>query len=165
MNTAIRNKIKEYNEQYIKTPKNVLEIGSMYDTCGTRCVFNNARDYCGVDEEGGPSVDIVADYHRLDRVFEYNPDVILCIKHLEKDTNPIQTIDSAKELLAVNGFLVISTLMSTVGRSRSNRDFLRFLPDFYLNVFFKGLNVLDLCEVTDGKQSSICGIAMKAVTI
>lgn len=151
MTITIQNKIKEFRDRFIKNPWNVVEVGE-YDMDGyARELFKDANDFCRVDCRRHVEIDIVADCHEIHRLFDYNPDVVLCLNALNFDRRPQTTIKSVKKLLMPGGFLIIATPIINGGS--------------FADAFFYEYEVLDMCELLfDGKRT-ICGIARKPYTI
>lgn len=139
MNSALQQKIIEYKQQ-LKHIQYVVEIGSLDYTGGNRKLFEEADDFCGIDEVRGPGVDMVSDFRDIYRLFDFNPDVILCVNVFKNNNHYKTVIKSIREALMPGGYLFL------------------FMPDRgFVDAFFNGYEVLDLSTV----DSTICGLARK----
>lgn len=165
MTPAIQNKIEEYKKKFILKPGNVIELGSFNVNGGVRHIFNDADDYVGLDMSRGPGVDIVANIHEADKLFEYRADTILCLETLEHDNQPWLSVEAMRNLLIPGGFLVISTPLNGFPEHRYPKDYFRYLKDSYTDWFFDGYDILDICEVYHEGYGTICGIAKKPFKI
>lgn len=165
MTPELQGKVKEYREKFIKDPGYVIEFGSLNVNGGVRHLFEDARDYVGIDMERGPGVDIVMNCHEAYRYFEYEADTIICMEMLEHDDQPWLTMKSIHSLLSKGGYLIISSPMNGFPEHRYPKDYFRYMKDAYTDWFFKDLEILDLSEVKSGENSCICGIAKKPYKI
>lgn len=147
----IREKIIEYKKRFLEKPGYVVEIGNPNLDGFTRKLFEDAEDFCQIDEILTRDVDIIGDCHKAESLFDYNPDVVLCLRMLEYDKRPKAIIKSVRELLMPGGYMIISTPYSEEGS--------------YADVMFGGYEILDLSIVEYNGHTTICGIAKKPYTI
>jgi len=165
MTPAIQAKVKEYVDKYIATIGNVIEVGSHNVNGGVRHLFEKADDYVGIDMDRGPGVDIIMNSHVVDRKFGYKPNVIVCLEMLEHDNAPWLTVQAMRNLLAPEGYLIISTPMNGFPEHRYPKDYFRYMRDAYTDWFFDGFSILDLSNLNWEGYGTICGIAQKPSTI
>ena len=143
MDTAIQKKITEYKQKHIPKPLYVVEIGShIYDGV-KRSMFDDADNFCEISNERGPGIDIVHGYDDIDRLFDFNPDVIICLDVLCKKANCKKIINAVRETLMPGGYLILSFKNEGEGS--------------YIDAFFNGYEVFDVSTV----ERTICGIARK----
>jgi hypothetical protein len=151
MSIELQNKIKEYKERFIPSPDNVVETGGWGADGCARHIFSDARDFCRIDLHRGVGVDIVADYHEADKLFDFNPDVVICLSLLAPDKRPGATIKAARAMLMPGGYMIACCPLKDGGS--------------YLDVLLLGYLVLDTSYLSFEGNSTICGIAKKPYTI
>jgi hypothetical protein len=147
METLIRNKIREYREKFIEKPGYVVELGSYDMNGGMRTLFEDADDFCGIDTHRGPGVDIVSEYCEVGRLFDYNPDTIICLDIFPKITRTKTVIRGVRETLIAGGFIIVAGKVWEGGS--------------VLDALFSGYEVFDLSTA----EGTICGIAKKPYRI
>lgn len=143
MDAALQQKITEYKNAHISSPQYVLEVGSLDLTGGNRHLFPEADNFCGIDEKRGPGVDMCFNLEEVDKLFDFNPDVIICLDIFKTTSNIRKIIKSVRETLMPGGYLLI--FLPQVGEGS------------YADAFFNGYEVFDLVVV----NRTICGIARK----
>ena len=162
MTPTLQAKVKEYKDTYLDKAQYVVELGSFNVNGGVRHFFEDDKiDYCGVDMVRGPGVDIVSDIHECNKLFDYQPDVVICLETLEHDNKPWESIKAMRELLQPHGYLIISTPMNGFPDHKYPKDYFRYMTDAYTDLFFEGYEILDLCEIYYEGYGTICGIARK----
>jgi len=138
----------------------VLEIGSMDVNGNVRFMVPSGVQYVGLDMRPGPNVDVVMNAHdirgtSLDRVW----DMVICLETLEHDDRFWETVDVMRDI--VGRYLVVSTPTIGFKYHPHPKDYYRFTEDFYRDVLFRGMDVLDLRQVVDHEGNpSLCGVAM-----
>lgn len=146
MQPALQQKLKEY-KKLIKKPGYVVELGALDTTGGNRRFFEDADDFCGIDCQRGPGVDIVADCEEVDRLFDFNPDTIICLDVFKQYPRRRRIVKAIRETLIPGGYLMV--FMSKTGEGSC------------LDALFDGYEVLDVTIA----ETTICGIAMKPYKI
>lgn len=147
MEYSAQSKLIEYKKKYIQKPGYVVELGSYDVTGGNRHLFEDADDFCGIDLKRGPGVDIVADCSEVDRLFDFNPDTIICLDVFKYYPRQKRIIKAIRESLSPGGYLMV--FMSKVGEGSC------------LDALFEGYQVLDVTIA----ETTICGIALKPYRI
>jgi len=146
--------LQSVRERFVPKAENVLEIGSRIVNGSARKIFDNAEKYVGVDQEPGDGVDLVANAHTLDLPDHF--DLILCCEMLEHDNSPLLTMAAIRRHLVPGGLLIITTPANGFPDHRFPRDYWRFMPDTYTDLFFAGMEVLELTEI---EGPTLCGVA------
>jgi SAM-dependent methyltransferase len=127
----------------------VLELGSKDFNGSVRPLFNNVKEYIGVDMQDGPGVDLVCDVHSLlnlkemypiqddcqfeDLCFDENQgwcdchdnrqfDLIICLEMLEHDVAFWRTMNNIGWFLKPRGRLILSARGATRGRDGKNGE-------------------------------------------
>jgi len=135
MNAHILGWLAKVRDQFIRKPGDVLEIGSLNINGTARSVFEiAATSYLGVDMCAGPGVDLMCNAHDLDLGRQF--DTVLCLEMLEHDTHPHRTIDVLHKHAA--RWLVISAAANGFREHKYPRDYWRFRPDAFRELFFTG---------------------------
>lgn len=147
MDPAAQKKIKEYKRKYLAKAEYVLEIGSFDTDGGNRHLFEDVDDFCGIDNHRGPGVDIVTDCSEVDRLLDYNPDVVICLDVIDREKNKKKIVRAVRETVMPGGLLIISIPSRGEGS--------------YADALFEGYDVFDLTIV----GTTICGIAQKPYKI
>lgn len=147
MKQQIREKIREYKKKFIKKSEYIVEVGSCDSEGGVKHLFEDADDFCGIDNHRGPGVDMVSPLFEVNKLFDFNPDTVIYLKNNKNDKYINKTIKAVRDLIIPGGYLIIC-IPNTVEGS-------------YADVLFGGYKILDLTEV----ESTICGIAQKPYTI
>lgn len=140
----MRQKVKEYLKKYVKDQGYVVEIGS------GECIadlFEEADDFCKIDMHRGVGIDIVSDFVDIDRLFDYEPDTIVCVDLFAHTKRYKKVISAIRDTLIPGGFIIVF-FPKTDGGS-------------YIDSLFNGYEVFDVS--TD--DTMICGIAMKPYRI
>lgn len=84
-------------------PGSVVEIGSRDINGSVRHLFSG--DYCGLDLEPGPGVDLVCDAV----LYDAPPvDIVVCLEVLEHAPEPARVVAAAKRLLRRGGLLILT---------------------------------------------------------
>jgi SAM-dependent methyltransferase len=151
--------LKSAKERFAPTPGSVLEVGS-YDVNGSpRSVFGQATEYLGIDRQEGPGVDLVADAATLDLGQKFG--VVLCCETLEHTADPLRIVERLKSHVAPGGILIVTTPGNGFGEHFFPRDYYRFMPNFYEDILFDGMEILEIAQVRgkDEAGPSMCGIA------
>lgn len=151
---------------WLPKPGRVLEVGA-YNVNGTpRSVFEPyAESYIGTDMQAGPGVDVVVNNDDLRDKFQYQSfDTVICCEVLEHDSYFGDTLFSMKQhLLKPGGHLIISTPTFGFPLHRYPKDYWRFGEDAYREVFFAGMEIIDLRHLNSaaGANTTLAGIARK----
>ena len=153
MTTAILEWLMTIKQRFVAHTGRVLEIGSLNVNGTPRSVFHDAKKYVGVDMQFGPDVDVVADAHILQLVDMF--DLVICCEMLEHDKNPFATLQTLHNHLCESGLLVITTPASGFPEHKYPRDYWRFMPDTYRDIFFNGMEMLELVEIAG---PTLCGV-------
>lgn len=152
-------------EVYLPQPGRVLEVGSLNVNGTPRTVFEAvAESYTGTDMQAGDGVDVVVNNgDLLDRFRPGTFDTVICCEVLEHDSYFGDTWFNMLNLLANNGHLIITTPTFGFPLHRYPKDYWRFGEDAYRDVFFAGMDILDLrhLDSADGKNTTIAGLARK----
>jgi len=135
----------EMKERHHLSPARVLDIGSRNVNGSPRRVFGDAAEYVGVDREPGPGVDLVTDVHDLHLGETF--DLVLCCEMLEHDRDPLETIWVMRDHLADGGHMVITSPAQGFKQHRYPRDYWRFMPDAYRDLFFRDMDLLELTRI------------------
>jgi 2-polyprenyl-3-methyl-5-hydroxy-6-metoxy-1,4-benzoquinol methylase len=104
--------------------------------------------------EPGAGVDVVANANDLQSSERF--DLVLCCEVLEHDRTPLDTVATCKRSMRNDGLLIITTPANGFPDHKYPRDYWRFMPDAYTDLFFAGMKVLELLEI-DGP--TLCGAA------
>lgn len=154
--------------------RTVLEIGSMNVNGSARSAIDHLK-WWGVDLEKGPDVDdVVSDvciYTEYLLQNRYLPNTYVACECLEHTRDPIATINEMKKAMwfscetlgddPENHKLVITSPSYHFGYHAYPRDYWRFSTDTLEDVFFDGLEILDLCylDSNEGERTTVAGIA------
>lgn len=147
MDTALQNKLIEYKKKFINKPGYVVEIGSFDMYGGNHHLFEDADDFCGIDNHRGPGTDIVADYTEVDRLFDFNPDTLICLDVFRKGINSKKLIKAIRETVIPGGILIVFIPVENGGS--------------FADAIFSEYEVYDLITI----ERTICGIAKKPYKI
>ena len=151
--------LETVRERFCPQQCTVLEVGSMDVNGSARTAFGDAVEYLGVDQEAGPGVDLICNAHDLaiGRTF----DVVLCCETLEHDTDPLTTIRQMKAHVAPGGLLVVTTPGNGFGEHFCPRDYFRFMANFYEDILFDGMTILEIAQIQGAGQTgpTICGVS------
>jgi len=152
-------------EVYLPQPGRVLEVGSLNVNGTPRSVFEAvAESYTGTDMQAGDGVDVVVNNERLLWHFPASAfDTVICCECLEHDRDFLDTVYTLQNLVQASGHLIITTPTFGFPLHRYPKDYWRFGEDAYREVFFAGMNILDLrhLDSADGKNTTIAGLARK----
>ena len=147
-------------KQASKIKGRVLEVGSYNVNGSPRCVIQ-AQEYIGVDMAPGPGVDIVCNAHDLiERFGRESFDVVISCEMIEHDSDPAKSVEAMRAVLKPGGLLVITSPANGFPEHRFPKDYFRFMPDYYRDVLFKGMESVELCTV-GGKEKCTCVIGTK----
>ena len=142
MNTFIQNIVKDFKKKTGKHNR-VLEIGAWNINGGVRQFFKDADEYIGIDPMGGKGVDLKISSYEIPKYFKKESfDLILCLETLEHDPYFEYTVQLMLDYLKPGGWLVISSPGLAQGIHRAPKDYYRFMPDAYTDVFFRGYDAL-----------------------
>jgi SAM-dependent methyltransferase len=150
----ILNWLQTVKGRWSSSPASILEIGSRDVNGSPRSVWTGCQRYIGVDLEAGPGVDVVADAHTLDLQEQFG--LILCCEMLEHDTDPMATVAACRRHLSPGGILIITTPANGFPDHKYPKDYWRFMPDAYADLFFVGMNILEVVRI---EGPTLCGVA------
>jgi SAM-dependent methyltransferase len=146
-------------------PGRVLEVGSRNVNGSPRPMIEPAaKSYVGTDMQDGEGVDWKLHNTELQRTFGMHAfDTILCCECLEHDSNFLLTVEDMRSMLDHGGMLLITTPTFGFPLHRYPKDYWRFGEDTYRDVFFMGLQIVDLQLLSSnhGKDTTIAGLARK----
>lgn len=152
-------------EVYLPQPGRVLEVGSLNVNGTPRSAFEAvAESYTGTDMQAGDGVDMVVNNgDLLDRFRPGTFDTVICCECLEHDRDFLDTVYTLQNLVQASGHLIITTPTFGFPLHRYPKDYWRFGEDAYREVFFAGMDILDLrhLDSADGKNTTIAGLARK----
>lgn len=151
-------------ERWLQQPGAVLEAGSYNVNGSPRSLFAHAPSYVGTDMRQGPGVDVVIDNHDLLGKFgEAAFDTVLCLECFEHDAAFWVTLENLRTMLKPGGHLIVTTPTICFPEHRYPRDYWRFLPDAYGEIFFRDYAILALQPLNSdaGKDTTLAGIARK----
>ena len=147
-------------QQAPKLKGRVLEVGSYNVNGSPRCVIQ-AQEYIGVDMAPGPGVDIVCNAHDLvERFGRESFDAVICCEMIEHDSDPFRSVEAMRAVLKPGGTLVITSPANGFPEHRFPKDYFRFMPDYYRDVLFAGMENVEICAV-GGKEKCTCVIGTK----
>ena len=124
----------------VKTPKDILEIGSRQavnqnDIANIRGLFGSGR-FIGLDMQKGPGVDVVSSANDLpfaNKTF----DLVLCLETLEHADKPWLVCAEIERVLKPNGIAIISSQQNFPIHKHPS-DYFRYTP-YGLQALFPGL--------------------------
>lgn len=150
MTPEILSWLRSAKRRFVPANLDILEVGS-YNINGTpREVFEaDSATYLGIDRQDGPGVDA---NDMPDRKF----DTVICCECLEHDADPLATVRAMRERLKPGGLLIITTPYNGFGEHFFPRDYWRFMKNAYEDLFFAGMEIIELVEVLG---PTLCGIA------
>lgn len=163
--------------------RSVLEIGSMNVNGSARTAIHHKK-WLGLDIDAGPDVDVVIDEESVD----YDdfvekeiilPDTIVICECLEHARYPIDIVSSAEYALVRarqiaeprdelwfdadrrGSLMVITSPSYHFPYHAYPRDYWRFSKDTLEDVFFAGMEILDLryLDSNEGRETTVAGIA------
>lgn len=144
----------------------VLEVGAFNVNGSPRAIIQPiASEYIGTDMRAGQGVDYVM--HNLDLCTFFEEaafNTIICCECLEHDEYFQDTVAALHTLLKPGGYLVITTPHFGFPVHRFPKDYWRFGEDAYREVFFDGMDILDLRLLDSaplGREMTVAGIARK----
>ena len=154
--------------------RTVLEIGSMNVNGSARSAIDHLK-WWGLDLETGPDVDDVVTenvvYIEYLLQSRYLPNTYVACECLEHTRDPIATINELKRAMRFscetladdpsNHRLIITSPSYHFSYHAYPRDYWRFSTDTLEDVFFDGLEIVDLCylDSNEGRQTTVAGIA------
>jgi predicted SAM-dependent methyltransferase len=115
-------------------------------------------EYIGIDIKEGKNVDVVLNAHDISKRFNKESfDIVSCSSMLNSDPEFWVSIENMRKVLKKHGLLLI-TVPGINFRSLENypTDYYRFTIDVFKDLFFKGMEVLDIQNVYDG--GNLCTI-------
>lgn len=152
----------------------VFEIGSMNINGSARSVIDHLH-WHGVDLELGKDVDDVVSEDCVYTGYliqkKYFPDTFVACECLEHTRDPIATINEAKKALwlareTLSDYkeeykLIITSPSYHFQYHPYPRDYWRFSLDTLEDVFFNGMEILDMCylDSNEGPSTTVAGIA------
>src|SRR5215472_4863106 len=99
------NYVRQQVEHYGLAERSVLEVGS-YDVNGSvRSLFRGK--YLGIDQVGGPGVDMVLNAEKLTG-FKWRFGVVVCTEVLEHCERPWLVVEQMARVLDVDGYLILT---------------------------------------------------------
>jgi hypothetical protein len=135
----------------------VLEIGA-YNVNGTVRQFFKPTEYIGTDMQAGPNVDKVLNNADLVKEFGFQSfDTVIACETLEHDITFWRTVQYLRAI--TRKYLIITTPTFNFPLHRYPKDYWRFGEDAYREVFFEGMEVLNLTELKTKTGNVICGLA------
>lgn len=168
MTPQIQKWVKTTARNFIAKPGRVLEIGALNVNGTVRQFFGDADSYIGTDMEAGPNVDIVVNNSELLKHFDTDGSLlqfntIIACEVLEHDKQFWHTVVMMKTLLKTGGHLIITTPSFGFPEHRYPRHYVNFGKDAYTDIFFEGMEILDLRHLDNaaGKGITLAGIARK----
>lgn len=152
MTPELREWVFEMKQLYLRGINDILEIGSLNVNGSVREFFNCS--YTGIDMRGGKDVDIVINAHDLMDKFEPKTfDFVMCLETLEHDDKFWLTIANMRRLSA--NFIMVSTPTISFPYHAYPKDYYRFTKDFYKDVLFKNMKILNLTELKGGTLAGL----------
>ena len=151
--------LESVRTRFVQPGAAVLEIGSLDVNGSARTVFQpGAAEYLGVDRAAGAGVDMVADAATLDLGRQF--DVVLCCETLEHTRDPFAIIERLKAHLRPGGLLIVTTPGNGFGEHFFPRDYFRFMPNFYEDILFDGMEILEIAQIQGAGQTgpTMCGV-------
>ena len=133
---------KDIIPRYSKEKSRILDVGSL-DINGSLKDVASYSEYIGIDIKEGKNVDVVLNAHDISKRFNKESfDIVSCSSMLNSDPE----------------FWVSIENMRINFRSLENypTDYYRFTIDVFKDLFFKGMEVLDIQNVYDG--GNLCTI-------
>jgi len=164
MTKQIQAWIKNIKESLIINPKRVLEIGSLNINGSVRQFFPDASLYIGIDMQKGTGVDIVMNARDIEKEFRKGSfDTVICLEMLEHDIAFWLTLRSINWILKKGGYFICSTPTIGFPFHPYPRDYWRFTEEAYVDVVFKGYDLLKMDRVVDDEGNpGICAIGKKS---
>lgn len=163
MTPQIQDWVNRIKKQFINKSGKILEIGSLNVNGGIRFLFDDAKDYIGIDAQKGLGVDRVMSAHYIFR--HWKPatfDMVICLETLEHDQKPWISLQQMYRVLKRGGYLIISTPTFGFPEHRYPKDYFRYGMDAFKDIFYKDFQILNLETVYDIENSpSICCIGKK----
>lgn len=147
---TFEDKLVEYVNKIIIKPEYVVEIGHSGIVGGVKKYFDRCEDYCMVDDKRVIGVDIISEYTYLDKLFDYQPDVLVSIDLFNSYKKTKSLTRDTREMLIPGGYFIVLLEME-------KKDLLKYL--------FDGYKTKDVSVVTLGQKTMICGIARKPYKI
>lgn len=149
-----------------QSPRRTLEVGSQNINGSPRDLFTAYADtYIGTDMQDGFGVDRVLHNSRLLETFGAESfDLVICCECLEHDINYMDTVQQIRAIVRRGGLLLITTPTFGFPLHRYPKDYWRFGEDTYREVFFAGMDILDLRLLDNehtGKDVTIAGLARR----
>lgn len=168
-------------ENLIGKNRNVIEIGSMNVNGSARQAIHHAQ-WIGVDIKAGRDVDVVVyedhlDYFQIVESMKNPADTFVICECLEHVKYPIDVVSSAKYALwnarqvaedrGINEYSLRNQLLIITSPSYGfqyhayPKDYWRFTKDTMEDVFFDGMEILDLryLNSNEGPNTTVAGIA------
>lgn len=144
----------------------VLEVGAYNVNGSPRIVFEPiATSYTGTDMQAGPGVDVVVNNADLydHAITAVHFDTVICCEVLEHDRDFDVTVVMLRQFVNPGGHLIITTPTFGFPLHRYPKDYWRFGEDAYREMFFSGMEILDLQHLNSeaGHDTTLAGIARK----
>lgn len=128
----------------------VLEVGSL-DVNGSARSVISATEYIGVDMRTGKGVDIVCNSHDLiSRFGEQSFDAVVCCDMLEHDNDPLASVKQMRGVLNPGCPLLLTSPRNGFAEHHHPRDYFRFMPHCYEDIFFIGMKDFKMITTKDG---------------
>lgn len=161
--------------------RNVLEIGSMNVNGSARDAIHH-HSWLGIDIAEGPGVDVVVEEDNIAyEAFAENgliyPDTIVICECLEHAKYPVDVVSNAQYALRrafdiayytedkhydfLNQYLIITSPSYGFQYHAYPKDYWRFSVDTMRDVFFDGMEILDICllDSNEGPETTVAGVA------
>lgn len=152
--------LTKIRQEYKINEGKVLDVGALDINGSAREVFGDL-DYTGVDMQEGKGVDVVLNGHDLHKKYEPNSfKLVLCLETFEHDVKFWETLANIRAI--TSKYLIISTPTANFPIHRYPRDYYRFLPDIFEDLFFADMQILEIEKVVSkGVNPGLIGIAKK----
>lgn len=157
-------------KQQIGTQKRVLEIGSKDFSGQIRDLFKDAKEYIGIDMNGGSGilrqdVDITMNAHDIKKIFKRESfDCVICCETLEHDKKFWITIENMKWVLKRGGWMIITVPGIHCPKHdlpNAYYDYWRFMEDG-LRSFFEGFEKVQIERIgAEEYPDGWCGVGRK----
>ena len=152
---------KEIIPRYSKEKPRILDVGSM-DINGSPKDVTSYSEYIGIDIKEGKNVDVVLNAHDITKRFNKESfDIVACSSMLNNDPEFWVSIENMRRVLKKYGLLLIAVPGINFRNSENYpTDYYRFTIDVFKDLFFKGMEVVDIQNIYDsGNLCTIVGAA------
>lgn len=157
--------LREVVKPVVKAPAYVFEVGSM-DVNGTAraSLQEPGMNWVGCDLSAGPGVDLVGNAtEELEKLPNESLDMVVSCECYEHDLRFMLTNHFARAKLKKGGYYVVSTPTTGFPEHRYPKDYYRFMPDAYRELFFHQMQIIDLRVLDDPNvpRGTLAGFARK----